>query len=305
MKGYVGNTDFEWYEFLRQHPELNEVNFWQPSGGRKFHAISSGAPFFFRLKSPHNAVGGYGFLTYHDTLPAWLAWETFGIANGAPERDAMYQRIARYRREPSGPGNLIGCLMIIFPIFFDAADWVREPEGWHANIVQGKTLDLTQGDGLRLWRECEARTPAQDVTGGAVLETSPRYGEPVMTLPRLGQGSFRIAVMEAYSRACAITTEHSLPVLDSAHIKPYSEGGEHKITNGILLRTDIHRLFDKGYVTVTDDYRLSVSRRLKDDYANGKSYYGLHGKALQLPSSRENWPAPEMLRWHNESRYLG
>ena len=81
-----------------------------------------------------------------------------------------------------------------------------------------------------------------------------------------GQGIFRIGVTDAYDRACAVTTEHSLPVLEAAHIRPYSEGGEHRVSNGLLLRSDIHRLFDKGYVTVTPDYRFLLSQRLKQDF---------------------------------------
>ena len=55
----------------------------------------------------------------------------------------------------------------------------------------------------------------------------------------------RFAVTSAYQSACAVTMEHSLPVLDAAHIRPYSDGGEHEVSNGLLLRSDIHRLFDK------------------------------------------------------------
>jgi putative restriction endonuclease len=69
--------------------------------------------------------------------------------------------------------------------------------------------------------------------------------------PRLGQGTFRIATIQAYERACAVTGEHSLPALEAAHIRPFAEGGTHDVSNGLLLRADLHRLFDRGYVTVT------------------------------------------------------
>ena len=91
--------------------------------------------------------------------------------------------------------------------------------------------------------------------------------------PRLGQGIFRVRVLDAYGRACAVTQEHSLPVLDAAHIKPYSEGGKHAVSNGVALRSDLHRLFDRGYVTFDEANSFVVGRRLRDDYANGRSYY--------------------------------
>ncbi len=69
-----------------------------------------------------------------------------------------------------------------------------------------------------------------------------------------------------------------LPILDAAHIRPYGAGGDHEITNGLLLRTDVHRLFDLGYVTVSGDGHFEVGRRLKEEFENGRHYYSMHGK---------------------------
>ena len=54
-------------------------------------------------------------------------------------------------------------------------------------------------------------------------------GKPQIVLPRLGQGSFRIVVTDAYERRCALTGERTLPVLDAAHIKPYSVLHRHEV----------------------------------------------------------------------------
>jgi putative restriction endonuclease len=67
-----------------------------------------------------------------------------------------------------------------------------------------------------------------------------------------------------------------------------------------LLRADLHRLFDTGYVTVTPELRFEVGQRLRDDFNNGKSYYPLHGSRLQVPSNQTNRPQREFLEWHNE-----
>jgi putative restriction endonuclease len=133
----------------------------------------------------------------------------------------------------------------------------------------------------------------------------PRYGAPQLIQPRLGQGTFRIAVTEAYGRACAVTQEHSLPALEAAHIRPYAEEGPHQVANGLLLRADLHRLFDNGYVTVSPDFRLEVGRRLREDFANGRSYYPLHGHELRPPTSPSDRPDARFLTWHREHRYLG
>ena len=73
-----------------------------------------------------------------------------------------------------------------------------------------------------------------------------RFGRPALIQPRLGQGAFRVAVTDAYERRCALTRERTLPIPDAAHIRAYAAGGGHEIPNGLLLRTDIHRLFDLG-----------------------------------------------------------
>ena len=94
-------------------------------------------------------------------------------------------------------------------------------------------------------------------------------------------------VVDAYERRCAISGERTLPVLQAAHIRPYAQEGPHEVSNGLLLRADIHTLFDEGYLTVTPDYRVRVSRRLNADYGNGRIYYAFQDRRLAvLPSER-------------------
>lgn len=72
----------------------------------------------------------------------------------------------------------------------------------------------------------------------------------------------------------------------------------------MLLRRDIHTLFDKGYITITDDYHVEVSRRLKDDFGNGRIYYAYHGLLLpNIPKREEERPSVKALQWHNEQVY--
>jgi putative restriction endonuclease len=313
MRGLVLPTDYDWYSFLKSQLFLDEVNFWQPSGKTTFHASPPGTPVFFKLKSPHNAIGGFGILARASVLPAWLAWDSFGVANGARSFDEMVLRIEKYRqtsrRDPAGR-YAIGCLMVTSPVFFAEADWVKQPDDWKGQTVQGRGEDLEAGEGERILRECVARAgsggqPLVAETLGADGSVAPKYGAPLLVQPRLGQGTFRIAVTDAYSRACAITNEHSLPALEAAHIRPYSREGTHAVSNGLLLRSDIHRLFDKGYVSVDADLKFIVSERLREDFDNGKSYYPLVGKPLASTRFAEDQPALAALGWHRESVFLG
>lgn len=285
------------------------MNFWQPSGGRGFAVLQPGEPFFFRLKKPHYAIGGFGFFARYQRAPAWLAWDSFAERNGAATFDEMCLRIERYRRgQAPDPRRRyeVGCIMISAPTFFDEADWVREPAGFSRNIVSGAGIDVAAGEGRRILDTCLERARARrvPVAGEAaqlLLDPDlPRFGSPVLVTPRLGQGTFRLAVTDVYRGACAVTGEHSLPVLDVAHIQPFSDGGRHELKNGLLLRTDVHRLFDRGYVTITPDLRFEVSRRLREDYENGRTYYAMQGRNVLVPANEAERPDPALLRWHNE-----
>ncbi len=123
--------------------------------------------------------------------------------------------------------------------------------------------------------------------------------------PRLGQGAFRIVVTDVYDRHCAVTGEKTLPVLDAAHIRPVANGGVHRIDNGLLLRSDVHTLFDRGYVTITPDHRFRVSARLRADWDNGKPYYELNGNRIWVPGSESERPEREVLQWHADTIFLG
>ena len=110
---------------------------------------------------------------------------------------------------------------------------------------------------------------------------------------------------DIYDRRCAITRERTLPALEAAHIRPYGEGGAHEARNGLLLRRDIHSLFDAGYVTVTPDLHFEVSRRIREEFDNGKHYYALHGHEINAPSDLTQRPDAAALTWHNEHCFRG
>jgi len=306
MKGYVAVTDPGWYGHLAETPGPKDANFWRPS--TKALRLPRGTPFFFKLKAPHDAIAGYGYFWDFSVLPDWMAWETFGSANGVDGLHGLRERLRRIQRgaqiEPDPQGR-IGCCLIADSVFFPRDAWVKRPADWSARTVKGKGYDLTSGEGRRVWLECQARFPRGLLAGVGQSVDVPRYGSPALTLPRLGQSIFRIAVLDAYERACAVSREHSLPVLEAAHIKPYATGGRHAVSNGIALRSDIHRLFDRGYVTIDESDRFVVSRRLKDDYDNGRSYERFHGQPITRPQTTELAPDQSAMAWHRNQVFLG
>jgi len=84
-----------------------------------------------------------------------------------------------------------------------------------------------------------------------------------------------------------------------------SAGGRHRVDNGLLLRSDVHRLYDRGYVTVTPGRRFLVSRRLKDDFDNGEPYVPFLGRRIWVPQRPDLHSRRELLEWHADAVFRG
>lgn len=145
VNGFVAVTDPGWYERLSREPGPKDANFWRPS--TRTVNLTVGTPFFFKLKKPHHAIAGFGYFASFTVLPDWLAWETFGEANGVETLEALRARLksiqedARIGADASGR---IGCSLIAEARFFVPADWVSPPAdvrpardalAWHRQAV--------------------------------------------------------------------------------------------------------------------------------------------------------------------------
>lgn len=293
MKFVVAVTNNRWFEYLRGQT-FDEVNFWSP--GTASVQLDVGTPWLFKLHAPMNFVVGGGYFMYRTNLPLRVAWETFGQENGAGDLPGFQSLIGKIH------SDVIGCTVLSEPFFWSEPDWLPPPPGWVPNIVSYKTHDTEIPEMAEYWSLVSQRLPKPALLAPG---ERPAYGKPALRLPRLGQGGFRSMVIDAYSRRCAVTGERTLPALEAAHIVPYSQTRGHDVRNGVLLRADLHRLFDDGYVTINPDHRFEVSKRIKDDYENGRDYYALHGRAIALPADPRLVPAAEFLTEHATRIYRG
>jgi putative restriction endonuclease len=310
---FVANTDNAWFDFLSSEGDLTEVNFWWP-GETNFRALQPGEILAFRLKSPRNKIGGFGIFSNYSRIPIQMAWETFGRGNGVPSLEGLRSAIAQLRTNITVvPSTDIGSTILVQPVFFPSHLWFDVPVSWSRSIQRGKTYSTDDTEGLQLWSRLLETAKLYDATiipniidiPGISDRDQARFGTPTLIAPRLGQGAFRVAVTEAYGRRCAITNGKVLPALDAAHIKPYGDGGLHLKSNGILLRKDIHSVFDAGYVTITDTFKFAVSKKVKEVFNNGEEYLRLNDATIRLPERKADWPDVDLLRWHNKDRFLG
>ncbi len=307
MRIFVGITDQDWFDLHASCTQVDEVNFWRPSPTKTFKALMPGELLLFKLHSPLNFIAGGGFFTRFLHLPLSLAWESFGEGNGVRSVDEMRNRIAHYRGVTLGPADNpnVGCVMLAEPFFWPRELWIPSPPEFSRYNQQGQGFDAEDGAGRGLWisvseRLVEKPPPhLETATATKAAFESNGFGKPQIVYPRLGQGSFRVLVTEAYERRCAITGERTLPVLDTAHIMPFSVCQRHELSNGILMRSDLHRLFDGGYITIDPtDRKIVVSRRIREEFENGKEYYRLEGQSIREPGDPSFRPLTENIEYH-------
>lgn len=111
---------------------------------------------------------------------------------------------------------------------------------------------------------------------------------------RRGQPAFRKALMGAYDSACAITGCNLPAVLEAAHIYPYKGGHTNVLSNGILLRADIHTLFDLRLIAIESEKMvIRISPELI-----GTDYATLDGSSVRLPKQVSDRVSAEALDWH-------
>lgn len=112
---------------------------------------------------------------------------------------------------------------------------------------------------------------------------------------RRGQNKFRQELLEAYNFKCAITGTSVIEILEAAHIYPYKGGNTNNVTNGILLRADIHTLFDLGLISINPiTFEIEISPKLKEK----KEYDILINKKISLPKDIHKFPSKKALEYH-------
>jgi putative restriction endonuclease len=300
LAAYLGITDNDWFDYLRRNDFTDEVNFWVPSAPPRKH-VEPGSLWLLKLHSPLDFIAGAGVFMHYSVLPLQMAWDAFGIHNGVPTLDAFRYAIVRHRQPGADAWNIsVGCAILDQVVYLPRNLWVPCHTG---SLVSGKHMDSADDQAVvrQVLRNLELTpsTPQVHALPFYNPDYTPQYA---LTKVRQGQGTFRVQVTDAYRRQCAVSRERSLPVLEAAHILEWSDTHSNDVTNGILLRADIHKLFDAGYVTVDPEgYRFVVSKRLKEDYDNGKEYYQLDGSRILLPEDPNAWPSKANLRNHNDA----
>jgi putative restriction endonuclease len=303
MRVYVGVTDDAWYSYLAERPAVTEVNFWLPGGGNL--KMARGEPFAFKTHMPDNRIVGGGRFDGCVQMPVSDAWRIFGEGNGVDSLEEMRALITRYRRAPILPGDdpVIGCVLLSDVVFLSPTRKLPAPPDWKGNIVKGKYYDESSEIGGSIV-EALFKAVVDRYSDDPQFVPGDVFGAPHAAATRLGQRPFQALVLNAYHRRCAVTGERIRPVLQAAHIMPVSIGGQNRLDNGLLLRSDVHTLFDSGYLGIDPKLRLMVSPRLRMEFDNGEEFYSRAGTEIDVPDQRADHPNRVFLEWHADTKFL-
>ena len=144
---------------------------------------------------------------------------------------------------------------------------VKEPRQQHVKLENARRREL----------EKEAFDPQNDADARELAKR--------LIFLRQGQPAFRKKLLKAYDNRCAISGCDCPHALEAAHIRPYKGKYTNHIKNGILLRTDIHTLFDLGKIRILSNYKVDISDDLQSTV-----YKEFHNRRLVLPKVKKDWP---------------
>ena len=121
---------------------------------------------------------------------------------------------------------------------------------------------------------------------------------------------FRREVVKIYDQTCCISglrvsATFTITMVDACHIVPFATNFDNSLTNGIALCPNLHRAFDRGLITVSDDYRVMLSSAFTENEASPFSFQQINGQQLSLPINKRFYPSREGFAWHRKTVFKG
>lgn len=172
------------------------------------------------------------------------------------------------------------------PVF---PDEIQDTDNYYEGAKHTVIEELRLGDG-EAWEPETEENWNTDFVGG---NTDTRDLAFLAVRLRRGQATFRNALISAYGPQCMVTGCRVLAVIEAAHIKPYRGIEDHHVQNGLLLRADIHTLFDLNLIGIRPKtLEVSVHQTLA-----GSTYQKLAGQHLKLSNGNMPSLAELIKRW--------
>lgn len=168
----------------------------------------------------------------------------------------------------------------------------RLPQRAVVEIHQTAAIDLVLAQFTPSWSVIDRSVSVSPKQQHSLYEDRRRFAMQRLAI-RQGQQAFRAELMRAYGRQCAFSRTTTEIVLEAAHIHCYRGQHSNLVSNGILLRSDLHSLFDALLIAVDSAYRIRVSPLVTET-----RYRDLDYRRMDLPSDPAAWPSPDGLADH-------
>jgi putative restriction endonuclease len=119
-------------------------------------------------------------------------------------------------------------------------------------------------------------------------------------------GLFKKLVPKVYDSTCSFTGMRLESIfghsyIDACHIVPFSISHDDKVSNGLALCPNLHRAFDRGLITLNQDFTMLVSDHVTENQNHPYSLKQLNGRKMRLPFGENYYPALENIKWHREN----
>lgn len=281
----VSPTDIDWFRFIRSEGITSNVNFWTPTDW-KISKLSRGDKLYFMLKSPIRKIGGYGIFREYKTITTSGAWNEFGLNNGCATKQEMIERLDAYKAKNSTDSksveeSVIGAIVLDSLVMFDDNEFIKAEEvgiDFSRYIVKIKYFEDVEPVTVETQTTTEPFKPltldAQKVKKARIVSE------------RVGQPKFKARVESAYGFKCCVSGDATQELLEAAHIQPYQSSESNHVQNGLLLRVDFHKLFDRGLMHIDNEYVIRISSKVTNEY-----YRGFDGKRITLPKDENYHPS--------------
>ena len=287
MKYAFAITDRDWYNYQKDHGFNNFINFWTPTVWKNTK-LKPGHILVFKLKEFKNSIediGGYGTIVEYKSQTREAAWNEFGRRNGFDTKEEFLKKLTKANR---GRSKDSGCFVLKDVVFFD------EP-------VKLSDYGLSVSPRLERYSWGEGPFPfAQQVTSTqldfSLVDPAKKEKVTQSTTKRVGQDQFHADISRVYGYRCCITGETAPELLQAAHIQDYICKESHHIQNGLLLRIDIHKLFDSGLLYIDQHYHVHIS-----PLVSTTEYKNLENKPISLPNNPSDYPSLAALQFKENS----
>ena len=277
-------TNRDWFDYQKSHGFIDRINFWTPTRWR-YKDLRPGVKMVFKLKGSGDFAGGYGIIQEYKYQSLEETWNEFGRRNGFDNKTSFLEGLCKTK---SGISLKCGCIVLSDVVFWDKevklSDYNLEFKT--RGTQTGKTytcsfpfsnLDI-QTETFSLVQSSEKKKRTQSVTD------------------RDGQGEFHAKISRTYHHKCCISGEEAPELLQAAHIQDYINKESNHVQNGLLLRIDLHKLFDNGLLYIDDHYVVHISPLVKSE-----DYRKYDGKILTLPKQKSDWPSLNALQIKEKS----